>query len=196
MPPSTSIFLTTDEVLTSQWLKEERRTFSVTEKVKNYIQPAGSNNNIWDTHLNFNKVKKEESEYHHLVKIRGQSIILKYVSKISALSVGIVAVSRLWISFEFQFSKGWKSFFPRDLQLSKFGKWNYHYCGLRIWKIFQVCYVGYEVMPKDEDILYQFWVLDWMNLNEYKGWSVCKSPSSCGHNFICNTAKLTIFTYL
>ena len=34
-----------------------------------------------------------------------------------------------------------------------------------------------------------------MNLNEYKGSFLFKSPSSSSHSFIPNTAKLEMFTY-
>ena len=63
---------------------------------------------------------------------------------------------------------------------------------------FQVFYVGYKVIGKsvkDDNILLQFWAFDWMNLNEYKGSFLFKSPSSSIHSFIPNPAKLEMFRY-
>ena len=49
---------------------------------------------------------------------------------------------------------------------------------------------------KDDNILYQFWAFDWMNLNEYKGSFLFKSPSTSSHSFIPNTPiNQEIFTY-
>ena len=52
--------------------------------------------------------------------------------------------------FEFQIPRDWKNrtFLPRDLQLSNFGKWNSYYCRLQILKNLQVCYVGYRAIAK------------------------------------------------
>ena len=83
------------------------------------------------------------------------------------------------IRFEFQISGDWKiqTFFLRDLQLSKFGKWNAYYCWLQIRKYVGICYVGFQVIAKTIQHFLQFWAFGWINLNEYKGWSLFKSPS-------------------
>ena len=61
-------------------------------------------------------------------------------------------------------------------------------------KIFKFAMLDIKFQLKDDNILYQFWIFDWMNLNEYKGSFLFKSPSS-SHSFILNTARLEMFTY-
>ena len=120
---------------------------------------------------------------------------LKYVSKICALNFVFDYVSGF--SHSDSVWKLWKNqiFLPRDLQLSNFGKWNsFIIADCEYKKIFRLALLDIKLWVKD-DILYQFWAFDWMNLNEYKGWSVSKSPSFSSESFISNTAELVMFIY-
>ena len=62
-------------------------------------------------------------------------------------------------------------------------------------KIFKFAMLDIKLYLKDDNILFQFWAFNWMNLNEYKGSFLFKSPSSSSRTFIPNTAKLEMFTY-
>ena len=61
--------------------------------------------------------------------------------------------------------------------------------------IFKFATLHIRLWLKDDNTEFQFWVFDWMNLNEYKGWYVCRLPSASSHKFIPDIAKQEMFTY-